>query len=103
MSNKKQNKLSDLSPHLFWDYDINSLSADKSEHVIIERVLDYGLINDWKWLLSYYGKQKIIDTALQLNNLSLLSAIFLSTIFEIEKEKFACYKNKRSAHNYLNY
>jgi hypothetical protein len=100
---KDQYKLSDLSPHLFWDYDVNSLSPEKSEHIIIERVLDYGLIPDWKWALSFYGEKKIIETALELNNLSKLSATFLSTLFGVEKEKFACYKNNRSAHNYLNY
>lgn len=100
--NTNQN-INELSPHLFWDLNKNTLSPETSKNIIIERVMDYGLMSDWKWLLSYYGEKKIIETALQLTNLSKLSATFLSTLFDIEKEKFACYKNNQSAQNFLNY
>lgn len=98
-----KNKINELSPHLFWDIDKTTLSPETSRNFIIERVLEYGLISDWNWIVSVYGKEKLLETALQLKNLSKLSANFLATIFDVELEKFACYKNNRSAHNFLNY
>lgn len=100
---ENQNKISDLSPHLFWDIDKNTLSPEGSKKIIIERVMEYGLISDWNWIVSVYGKEKLLETAMQLKNLSKLSANFLSTVFNVEIEKFACYKNNQSAHNFLNY
>lgn len=103
MHNKSSYTISDLSPHLFWDYDLNSLTPETSGSIIIERVLEYGLMSDWRWLVAVYDEKKIIDTALQLKNLSKLSTTFLATLFEVEKEKFACYKNNQSAQSFLNY
>jgi hypothetical protein len=48
--------LNNLSPHLFWDVDMNSLDFKKSKKLIIQRVLDYGLIGDWQIIFKTYGK-----------------------------------------------
>jgi len=101
MNNKPD--INQLSPHLFWDIEKSNLSGTGSANVIIERVMEYGLMSDWKWIVSVYGEKKILETAMQLKNLSKLSANFLATIFKADIKNFACYKNNQSAHNYLNY
>jgi hypothetical protein len=98
-----EKKIEDLSPHLFWDIDRHSLTIEHSSKIIIERVLDYGLKSDWDWIVSVYGTKKIVDTALFSRNLSKTSISFLSRIFNIQKENFACYKNNQLTNNFLNY
>jgi len=49
---KKQTQLNHLSPHLFWDVDSTKLDISNIRKLIIQRVLDYGLISDWEVLLN---------------------------------------------------
>ena len=45
-----------LSAGLFWDIDLEDLSGmDKYPSFIIQRVLEFGVLNDWKIILDYYG------------------------------------------------
>ena len=96
-------KIENLSPHLFWDMDRNTLSIDVSAKIIIERVLNYGLKSDWDWIVSIYGTKKILQMAMTSRNLSKTSLSFLSSIFNAQKENFACYKNNPLTNNFLNY
>jgi len=47
---------------LFWDVNKEKLDADLHKKNIIERILNYGVLADWKWLSSVYGKETIIET-----------------------------------------
>ena len=89
-----QNSISHLSPHLFWDLNTNTVSFDNSKKLIIERVLEYGLISDWRLIVSVYGMLEIEKMAKQLKSLDPVTLSFLSAIFNSPKESFACYKNK---------
>jgi hypothetical protein len=46
----------------FWDADKDKLDANLHKKNIIERIINYGALTDWKWLSSYYGKEAIINT-----------------------------------------
>ena len=70
--------LYNLSQHLFWDADISNLDFEKSKKLIIQRVLDYGLINDWQIIYKEYGIQEIAKTAVSLRDLDIKSASFIS-------------------------
>ncbi len=39
-----------FSSHPFWDIDPSHLDIEKSKKAIILRVLDYGLMEDWRLL-----------------------------------------------------
>jgi len=98
-----QNSISHLSPHLFWDVDADNVNFDTSKKLIIERVLEYGLIKDWNLIVAVYGLLEIEKTAKQLKSLDPVTLSFLSTIFNSPKESFTCYKNKQSTQHYLGY
>lgn len=58
-------KLLDQMPRrssLFWDVDAKQLNPDKYPHYVIERILDYGLDPEVRWLTAYYPKKKIMET-----------------------------------------
>ncbi|NJN77776.1 MAG: hypothetical protein HC803_05130 [Saprospiraceae bacterium] len=46
MQNQK-NTVHNLSPHLFWDVDVNEVDLDNHAAFILERVMRYGQLSDW--------------------------------------------------------
>lgn len=44
---------------LFWDTDTDNLDLERHRRAIILRVLDYGTLRDWQWLLQQYGKDVV--------------------------------------------
>ncbi|MBU2578728.1 hypothetical protein KKA09_01255 [Patescibacteria group bacterium] len=44
---------------LFWDTDPKNIDPKKNARYIIERILDFGNINEVSWLLKYYPKTVI--------------------------------------------
>ena len=80
-----------------------ALSFDKNKKLIISRVLDYGLITDWKIILNRYGLQQIADTAIHIKELDKRSASFISLLSNIPKEKFQCYITKPSTPEHWNF
>jgi hypothetical protein len=92
-----------LSAHLFWDVNPDDLNFDKNKKLIIQRVLDYGLISDWQILLKTYGISEIAKTAVSLRDLDKKSASFIALLSKIPKEQFLCYSSKQSTPEHLNF
>jgi hypothetical protein len=63
---KDANLLSRLSKFLFWDYNVNILDPNIDKNIILERVFTRGTENDEKEIFSYYGKDLIKDTVLNM-------------------------------------
>lgn len=80
-----------LSPHLFWDIDKSNICLDKNKRWLIQRVLEYGLLNDWLIILKYYGMDEIVQTATKLKHLDKKSLSFISLLSGTPREKFLCY------------
>ena len=93
---KQQIKMSDFSTHLFWDVDIDKLDIIKHKKYIINRVLDYGLINDWLLIDNYYGIQEVGKTAITIRGLDKKSASFIALLANIPIESFLCYTTRQS-------
>lgn len=94
--------ISDFSPHLFWDVDVDTFDLEKHKVHLIQKVLEYGKIQDWKLLKSYYGLETIKNVALNLRSLDAVTLSFVSTIFKIDKKEFRCYKHRQLVQNYWN-
>ncbi len=89
-------QLKTLSPHLFWDVDKNLLDFETDKKLIIQRVLQYGLLNDWNIIFTYYGISEIANTAKTLKDLDRKSISFISLLSNLPKEEFLCYTIKQS-------
>ena len=48
-----------FTKRLFWDVDVNSLNVQKDQFFIIERVMNYGLWQDFVELIQFYGKETV--------------------------------------------
>ncbi len=58
-----------ISDTLLWEYDIPNFHWDKSYKIVIERVLQMGNLEEWREIINFYGKEKIllaIDWSAQL-------------------------------------
>ncbi|MDZ4070724.1 MAG: hypothetical protein U1C70_02770 [Sediminibacterium sp.] len=88
--------VADFSDHLFWDFDRNKISLDQPQGQVVQRVLEYGLLQDWIVLTHLYPFQNILQTAMQLRTLDPRALAFLINISGASKEDFRCYTNRRS-------
>ena len=95
--------ITSLSPHIFWDVDVQSVDMEKNGVFVLQRVLQYGILKDWLLLKSIMGAENIKALAVQLPTLDDVSISFLSNLYKIDKSEFKCYKNKQSNQNYWSY
>ena len=95
--------INSLSPHIFWDVDVQSIDMEKNGVFVLQRVLQYGILKDWLLLKSIMGVENIKALAVQLPTLDDVSISFLSNLYKIDKSEFKCYKNKQSNQNYWSY
>ncbi len=92
-----------FSKLIFWDVHPNELDFAKNGEFIVERVMRYGDLNDWRILKRVYGKKKIGDIALQIRNLDDFSLSFLSTVLKIPEKRFRCYTDTQSPRSFWQY
>lgn len=88
--------LNKFSDNLFWDADISQMSMDEHSSYIIQRVLEYGQMNDWRLINKYYGLEKIVDECKKMRTLDPVCLAFVCTIFHTQKEEYRCYHFKQS-------
>ncbi|MDI9337499.1 MAG: hypothetical protein QM539_03635 [Alphaproteobacteria bacterium] len=94
--------IKELSPHLFWDVDVNNFDLNKYQVQVVTKVLQFGNWNDWKLLIKGYGIETLKDICLNIRSLDDKTLTYLATIFEIDIKSFRCYKNKPLAPNFWN-
>lgn len=88
-----------LSDHLFWDIDPSQLDFQRHKRLIVHRVLDYGLMKDWRLIKDYYGLKEIAAIAITIKDLSLKSASWVSVLSEMPLDKFSCCTTRPSKTN----
>jgi len=95
--------VNNLSEHLFWDIDRNKIDLTKNKKLLIQRVLDYGLIDDWKIIKNYYGISEIGKTAVNIRTLDKKSMPFIALLSNIPEKKPLCYFMKQSIPKHCNW
>lgn len=83
-----------FSPNLFWDVELPTQNLNKYKRFIIQRVLEYGTLSDWKVIKEYYGINIIAIEMQKTRLLDKTALSFISTIAELPKESFRCYTSK---------
>ncbi len=92
-----------LSSYLFWDVNQQTIDYNKHARFVIERVVLFGKLVDWKELKAFYGLTKIKHEALQIKTLDVKSLNFLSLVLNEPRENFRCYEQIQSANKHWNY
>ena len=84
-----------FSSHLFWDIDKRLLDLNTCPGQIIQRVLEYGTLDDWKLILHYYGLEKIVKESQQLRSLEPRALSFICCLSDTKKEDYRDRKSTR--------
>lgn len=92
-----------LSSYLFWDIDKKMLDLDTCPKQVIQRVLEYGTLNDWKLILSYYGINRIVEESQGLRSLDPKALSFICCISGTKKENYRCYHLQQLNHVHWRY
>ena len=95
--------IKDLSPHLFWDVEIDSINTDEHKQFIVQRVLQYGLLSDWVQIYHQFGLTEITSISMHIKELDPKSLAFISAISKMPKEKFICFTTKPSIPQHWNF
>jgi hypothetical protein len=88
---------------IFWDTDYDQIDWPNKARYVIERVVKFGVIEDWRFIQNYYGMDKIKEEMLQSRDLDHKSLTFLSVLFNIPQEQFRCYTSIQSNQGHWNY
>lgn len=87
--------LEQLNKAYFWDVDIRTMDVEKSKRMIIERIFNYGNLDEIKLIKNYYGLNEIRSTLYNLNYIDPKTLNFISLLFGVPKTKFKCYTKKQ--------
>lgn len=58
-SKRKKTKLPEDFKPLLWGYDFNLMDTEEDKRVIIVNTINYGDLEQWKWLAKIYGKDQL--------------------------------------------
>ncbi len=101
--NEEKYKVTDLSPHLFWDVDRDKVKWEADIEFIVSRVLEYGVKKDWEIIKSIYGLELIGKTATKLRSLDEVALNFISVKCDIPLNQFRCYTLQQSIPHFSGY
>lgn len=85
-----------FSKNLFWDVDASQLQMNAHAAYIIQRVMEYGQMDDWRLINRYYGLDKIVQECQQFRTLDPVCLSFLCTISHTKPEQYRCYHFRQS-------
>lgn len=80
-----------LSQHLFWDIDKQTFDLEKNSGQLIQRVLEYGELEDWRKIRDYYGLERIANDCKKLRTLRPEALAFVCLVTDTKKEDYRCY------------
>lgn len=95
--------MKELSSNLFWDVNANDIDIERHASFIVQRVLEYGLMEDWNYILSYYGISRILSLALRFRSLDPKALAFISVFTKTPRENFRCYTTTQLSQQHWSY
>ena len=96
MNSSKNICVSNYSPHLFWDVDKDRLDLNDRKSFLVNRVLDYGVMKDWKQLVVDLGLKEIGNIAMDLRHLDPKSLSFIALLINKDVKCFRSYNTIQS-------
>jgi hypothetical protein len=88
---------------LFWDTDYDQIDWSNKARYVIERVVKFGVVEDWRFIQNFYGMDRIREEMIQSRDLDPKSLSFLSVVFNIPQNEFRCYTSIQSNQIHWNY
>ena len=91
VQNKYTNSLPESFKPLMWSYDFNSLDLEENKKTIILNTINYGDLNDWRWIVKYYGRDEVKKVLENIPAWALRSRVrkLVSLIFSLQNLNYA--------------
>jgi len=102
---KEKSQLSYSIPkRLLWDVDWNSFDVQKNKKMVVQRVIEYGLPEDYYTMFKFYGGisgvRKIIKEIPHFRYPQDIS--FVCMAFNLKKQDLKCYKRQQLREERMN-
>lgn len=84
-------KLPAIFKPILWSYDFEKCDPVKMERTIISQAINYGTLDHWKWIRSFYGDEKIKKTLsfLPATEINLKSRLLAEVLFDFNNWNYA--------------
>jgi len=92
-----------ISKVIFWDTDYDQIDWALKARFVIERVVMFGNLQDWRTIQAFYGMDKIKESVIASRDLDPKTLNFFSVIYNIPKDKFRCYTILQSNQGHWSY
>ena len=92
-----------ISKRVFWDVDFESLSYEKDRLFIIDKVMNFGLWDDFVALMRFYGKDVVKKDVVRLPYLKKDVLNFLCFYLDLKPTDFECYTRRQSQEPHWTY
>ncbi len=96
MEGKVNYDIRHFSSHLFWDLNHDAILSFRNKKLLVSRVLEYGLMKDWKLLCELFQINEIGEIAKELRSLDERALAFISLLSDIPTQDFRCSITKQS-------
>lgn len=74
----------------FWDTDPLTIDAANKSVYVINRILQWGRVDDLRWLREEYGIEALKQVVRRSRELSVKHANFFSLVYDIRREEVLC-------------
>lgn len=74
----------------FWDTEIGKIDLKNHRDYVIERVLEYGSVEAWKWLKKQYTEEEIVQVLKTSRRISLRSGKFFARYYKLDPQELLC-------------
>lgn len=94
LSDYKKHKDAKFNPHLLWDVDLKHFDFHKGKQIVIERTVEIGALNDWYFLLNFYGEKTVITEVKKISSLMSKDINFVHKFLNIPVAELKSYQNQ---------
>lgn len=84
-----------LRKELFWDINFDQIDFNENRLLIIERVLNFGNIEEFKAIVAYYGRDTIKEAVRKAGYLDPKTLEFVVSYFNLKREEIRCFSKKQ--------
>src|SRR5580698_9504984 len=87
----------DLKRRLFWEFVYDEIQWKESYALVIERVIEWGVEEEWQEVIRFYGYDKVLRTLkFECNYLMDHTIEKVCNYFKVKPEELRCYVRKQS-------
>ncbi len=92
-----------ISKRVFWDIDFDSLDFEKDRFYVIDKVMNFGLWDDFVEIMKFYGKDIVKQEIIKSPYLKKDVFNFLCFYLDLKPSDFKCYKHRQFQEPHWNF